>query len=83
MRAETKVPDGHPLMVAWEAWRKSEDGLNSDKWAHFVNVSEPMQGQVILSHPHLAGALWAAFVAGFMAAGGKITFSHDTGQGEK
>lgn len=69
MTVQEQVADDHPMMIAWEKWRLSEEGRNSGKWAHFVKASEPMQGQVILSHPHLAGSLWAAFVAGWVAAG--------------
>ena len=60
-------------MLAWEKYRLTEDAKNSDKWARTVKVSEPMQGQVILEHPHLVGALWAVFLAGWTAAGGETT----------
>lgn len=73
MPASTQVPDDHPLMIAWEKYRATEEAENSDKWARTVKVSEPMQGQIILEHPHVVGSLWAAFSAGFAAAGGKFT----------
>jgi len=69
---QAKVPDDHPLMIAWEKYRASEEGRNSDKWARTLKVSEPMQGQIVVQHPHLVGSLWAAFEAGFKAAGGRV-----------
>lgn len=74
MPVSAKVPDDHPLMIAWEKYRASEEGVTSDKWARVLKVSEPMQGQIIVEHPHVVGSLWAAFMAGFAAAaGGKVT----------
>ena len=67
MTAMTKLPDDHPLMIAWEKYRTTEEAQNSDKWAQTLYVSKPMQGQIIVEHPHLAGALWASFAAGFNA----------------
>jgi hypothetical protein len=63
-----KLPDDHPLMIAWEAYRASDEAANSDKWARTLKVSEPMQGQIIVEHPYLVGSLWAAFSAGFALA---------------
>jgi hypothetical protein len=73
MPAMQKVADDHPLMLAWEKYRATEEAANSDKWARTVKVSEPMQGQVILEHPYLPGSLWSAFLAGWTAAGGKTS----------
>lgn len=70
-----RCPDDHPLMVTWEKYRATAEAANSDKWARTVKVSEPMQGQIILEHPHVEGSLWAAFSAGFAAAGGITTVS--------
>ena len=67
MTAMAKVPDDHPLMIAWEKYRATEEAANSDKWARTLDVSEPMQGQIIVEHRHLSGALWATFAAGFNA----------------
>ena len=39
---EQAVSDDDPMMIAWEKYRLSENGVNADKWAHFVKVSEPM-----------------------------------------
>lgn len=62
------LPDDHPMMIAWEKYRATPEAANSDKWARTLDVSEPMQGQIIVGHPHVDGALWASFVAGYEAA---------------
>lgn len=46
------VPDDHPLMQAWTAYKATEEHANSLRWA--------------ATHPE--GSLWAAFMAGFQAA---------------
>lgn len=48
-----KLPDNHPLVIAWEAYRATEEYANSLQWA--------MQ-----SHDKMTveGSLWGAFVAG-------------------
>lgn len=68
MPPEMRLPDDHPMMIAWESYRSTPEAANSDKWAQTLDVSGPMQGQIIVGHPHLVGALWAAFVAGYEAA---------------
>lgn len=72
MPAMQKVPDDHPLMIAWEKYKVTEEAASADKWARTIRLSELLQGEVIVSHPYLEGSLWAAFVAGFKAAGGAI-----------
>ena len=67
-QTSTALPDDHPLMIAWAKYQATAAAYNSDKWARTLKVSEPMQGQIIVSHPYLEGSLWAAFVAGFHAA---------------
>jgi hypothetical protein len=69
----TPLPDDHPLMVAWDAYRATPEASASQHWAATLDVSKPMQGQIIVGHPHLVGALWAAFMAGYAAAGGKTS----------
>lgn len=70
MPAEAALPDDHPMMIAWEEYRATPEAKNSDKWARHIEVSqgEALQGQIIVSHPHTTGSLWAAFVAGYEAA---------------
>lgn len=63
-----KVPDDDPLMIAWKAWKGSEDGRNAAKWGSAISVSI-VDNQSTISHPHLDGALWGAFMAGFRASG--------------
>jgi hypothetical protein len=48
------VPKGHPLIVAWDAWKQTDGFAATRKWAH---VEE-----------HLEGSLWAAFMEGWLAA---------------
>lgn len=49
----TQVPADHPLMIAWEAWKKTPAFETAKRWAG---------GQ------HAEGSLWAAFERGFLAA---------------
>jgi len=58
------LPD-EPVMVAWETYKKTDDFANTKKWASAIDW--------IKDNPdHIDGQLWAAFVAGWQAAGGKI-----------
>lgn len=50
---KTKVPDNHPLMIAWKAYTATGDYENTKGWC---------------IGPHAEGSLWAAFERGFMAA---------------
>lgn len=53
MSTQAPVPKDHPLMIAWEAYKSSDDYRNTKRWA---------------AHPeHIEGCLWAAFVSGFVA----------------
>lgn len=56
-----QVPDTHPLMIAWKAYRSTEDATNSEKWAR--------------THPE--ESLWAAFMAGFNAATERSASLHE------
>lgn len=47
----------HPLMIAWVAWQESDDGKRAGRLAGESN----------------RGNLWAAFLAGWRAAGGTVT----------
>jgi hypothetical protein len=49
----TKVPDDHPLMIAWKAYTATGDFENTKDWAYRL---------------HIEGSLWAAFERGFIAA---------------
>lgn len=74
MPVDAPVPKDRPLMKAWEAYKDSDEAKNSEKWArHFVCNASPDQGVIDIAHPHLNGSLWAAFCAGYAAAGGNVT----------
>lgn len=48
--AQSPLSANHPLMLAWEAYKATDEYANTKRWA---------------SHPeHAEGSLWAAFVAG-------------------
>jgi hypothetical protein len=54
MSVMSPVPKADPLMVAWEAYRQTDDYANTKQWA--------------IQADHTEGSLWAAFMAGFQAA---------------
>lgn len=58
--AEAPVPQGHPMMRAWEKYKTEEQYTNTRQWA--------------LVPAHVDGSLWAAFAAGFQA--GEIRYRH-------
>lgn len=69
MSTQQQAPDDAPLMLAWKAYRATEEAKNSEKWARtFVTKADPDNGAILVAQPHLEGSLWAAFVAGFTAA---------------
>lgn len=48
------LPDDDPLMIAWKAYKETDEYKNIRNWA---------------SHPsHVDGSLWASFVQGYRAA---------------
>ena len=63
MPVMSRVPDDHPLMIAYEAYRQSEDYRNSFKWAGNLE--------------HRTGSMWAAFEAGFRAATERAASLHE------
>ena len=63
MSAETPLRKDHPLMIAWELYKSTEDFENTRRWAQY--------------EAHVTGSLWAAFMEGWRSAcGGRID---DTG----
>lgn len=54
MNAQSQVPADHPMIIAWELYKGTEDYTNTRKWAA---IDE-----------HRDGSLWAAFVEGWNAA---------------
>lgn len=62
-----------PLMIAWEAYRHTDEYANSLKWAMTADLHMTASpGVQRLQHPHTEGSMWAAFMAGWIAAGGKV-----------
>lgn len=51
MSIQSQVPADHPMMVAWEAYKASDEYSNTKRWAAHVE--------------HVDGSLWAAFVMGW------------------
>lgn len=49
-----QLPPDAPLMLAWKAYQVTEDYANSFQWA--------------AQEKHRAGSMWAAFMAGWLAA---------------
>jgi len=74
--AMAPCPPDHPLMIAWEKYKASEDYANSYKWAtaaiEYVVLPEPTDPSANrFTEDHyrrfVEGSLWAAFMAGFNA----------------
>lgn len=82
MPAEAPCPPDSDLMKAWNAYRETEDYTNSFKWVtteqrrKLEPPSNPNANGVSDWHRNqwAQGSMWAAFLAGFAAAGGKVTF---------
>ena len=53
MNAGRMVGQDEPLMIAWNAYKATEEYANSRQWAEYK--------------AHLDGSLWAAFCAGYAA----------------
>ena len=66
MNVGARISDDDPLKIAWDKWWGSEDGRNAAKWGSAISVSI-VDNQSTISHPHLEGALWGAFIAGHAA----------------
>ena len=54
MPTKTPVPETDPLMIAWQAYKATEEYANTRRWA--------------THETHVDGSLWAAFVAGWSVA---------------
>lgn len=84
MNAMTPCPPDSDLMKAWLAYNATEDFKNSFAW---VTVNQRRQRPLHADVPPgvnlvtdenrdqwAHGSMWAAFMAGFEAAGGKTSF---------
>lgn len=66
MPTQVKLPDDHPMMVAWRAFQATEDFANSKRWAEVVDLRIETDS-LKMRHPHLDGSLWNIFMNGFLA----------------
>lgn len=85
--AQAPCPEDHPLRKAWDAYKATWAFENSKGWA--MQIAPMVQaGAPDADHwrrfeimpfeqreHHVEGSLWAAFMEGYRAAGGKITTS--------
>lgn len=79
-------PVDSDLMKAWKAYQATNDFQNTSFWATTSLKTRPERAAEIGLDPtanvatdedrnrNIQGSLWAAFMAGFGAAGGKVTF---------
>lgn len=68
MPAMTPADPESPLMKSWEAFKLTDEYCNIRKSAATAWLTPAPTGQMMVEHPHLTGAIWAAFLAGFQAA---------------
>lgn len=84
MNAMAPCPKDSPLMIAWEAYKATEGYANSYSWiTRYIPEDDPQEIERIRQSGANAwtrqnklqaaeGSMWASFMAGFTAAGGKI-----------
>ena len=66
MPVEMKLPDDHPLIVAWNAYQETEEYSNSRKWVNNPDAQ------------HQLGSIWAFFMAGWNAANERAASLHES-----
>ena len=71
-QAMRALRDDEPLMIAWKTWQGSTDWSNARKWGAAATIAGDEVGNLKISHPHLEGSLWGAFMAGWKSAVAKI-----------
>lgn len=54
MSVSVALPKNHPVLLAYKAYRETEEYANTRKWAQ--------------NETHVDGSLWAAFEAGYRAS---------------
>ena len=86
MNAMAPCPPDSELMKAWSSYKESEDFKNSAYWAgtetrmrqeraeEFGITPDANRATPEMRQQRIEGSLWAAFMAGFGASGGKISF---------
>jgi hypothetical protein len=69
MNVSARLPDDHPLMLAWKKWQAEADYDTARMWAEYLVIESngPNLGAWRAKHPHLEGSLWAMFMAGWDA----------------
>lgn len=80
--AMSPCPPDSDLMKAWNAYQASDDFKNSLKWVTIEQRKElkppddPTANAVTDENRDgwAQGSMWAAFLAGFAAAGGQVRF---------
>jgi hypothetical protein len=85
MTVMQKVPDDHPMMKAWEAYKATQEFGNALKWATrailvATEATLPEANRVDPADERertARGALWSAFVAGFNAATRRAADLHE------
>lgn len=78
----TPAPKDSDLTKAWVAYQETEAYRNSKHWAlviaPMVQFGSPSAVYEIMPldqrERNVDGSLWAVFMAGFAAAGGKVSF---------
>lgn len=55
-----------PMMIAWEAYKKTPDFANTLKWAKRIMIQNRDDGTLEAVHPNLEGSLWGVFMAAWM-----------------
>ena len=75
MNASAEVPRNHPMRAAWEAYKASGAYQASLRWATEVTITaHDGSNHINVRHPHIDGAMWAAFCEGWKTAGGAEPF---------
>ena len=82
--AQSAIDKDSDLAIAWDAYKASDSFQNSRKWAlHIAPIVQSGDPDAELKRAcelmpfeqrkrHVEGSLWAAFMAGWNAAGGKL-----------
>ena len=63
MSTSAPLPDNDPRVIAWNAYKATDDFANTRKWALDTNVQNNLRQQ------YVEGSLWASFLYGFEAGG--------------
>lgn len=86
MNAMSPCPPDSDLMKVWEAYQATDDFKNTLYWASAETQMRPERAAEVRLDPaanvatpemlaeRRKGSLWAAFMAGFNAAGGQTRF---------